>query len=221
MIDPAQHIAPFEELALVASALSNPHRLALLDTILSGERSVDQLAEAAALSMANASQHLQHLKRAGLVTTRRNGKRIYYRAGDGPVREILASLLDYLSYTRAELQRFEVSAGSSSSIADSISREELLDRLLSGDVVLLDVRPSAEFNQGHLPQAQGIPVEALEERLSELPRNKEVVAYCRGPMCLLSEDASRILRSNGFRVKRLAAGYPDWKAAGLSVVEPA
>lgn len=212
---------PFEELALVASALSNPHRLELLEIIVNGEKSVDQLAEAAELSMANASQHLQHLKRAGLVTTRREGKRIYYRAGDGPVREIIASLQSYLSYTHAELLRFVDSSGSSASIADSISREELLDRLLSGDVVLLDVRSSAEFDQGHLPQAKGIPVEALEARLAELPRDKEVVAYCRGPMCLLSEDASRILRSNGFRVKRLAAGYPDWKAAGLSVVEPA
>lgn len=215
------HVAPYEELAFIARALSNPHRLTLLDIILDGEKSVDQLAEASELSMANASQHLQHLKRAGLVTTRREGKHIYYMVGSGPVHSIVGSLRSYLSFIHAELRRYATVSDTSSSITDSISREELLDRLLSRDVVLLDVRPTKEYDQGHLPQAKGIPIEVLEDRLSELPRDKEIVAYCRGPTCVLSQDASMILQSNGFKVKRLLAGYPDWKAAGLSVIEPA
>lgn len=154
---------PYEELAFIARALSDPHRLTLPDINLDGEKSVDQPAEAAVLSMANASQYLQHLRRAGFVTKRREGKHINYWVGSGPAHDIPASLQSYLSFIHA----------------------------------------------------------VLEERLSELPRDKEIVAYCRGPTCVLSEDAYRILKSNGFKVKRLLEGYSDWKAAGLSVIEPA
>ncbi|WP_051556247.1 ArsR/SmtB family transcription factor, partial [Nitratireductor aquibiodomus] len=161
---------------LNAAVMSSSHRLMLLELILQGEQPVEQLAEATNLSMANASQHLQ---RAGLVTTRRDGKRIFYLVGSGPVKKVLDSLQAYLDQTREELRR---QAASSNIVtkAGSMSREQLLDRLLVGDVVQLDVRPIREFAEGHLPQAVCIPVAELEARFAELPRDKEIIAYCRG-----------------------------------------
>ena len=193
----------------------------LLDITLNGKKSVDQLVKASELSVANASQHLQRLKRAGLVVTRRKGKHIYYMASSGPVHSIVGSLRSDLTFIHAELPRYATTSDTDANNVDSISREELLDRLLSGDGVLLDVRATEEYDQVHLLQAKGIPVEILEQRLSELPKDKDIVAYCRGPTCILPKNACKILQSNGFTMKRLLAGYPDWKAAGLSVSETA
>jgi rhodanese-related sulfurtransferase/DNA-binding transcriptional ArsR family regulator len=207
----------FSDLAELARTLGHAHRLILLEHIAQGERSVERLAELAGLSVANASQHLQHLRRSGLVQTRRDGNRVLYRLGGGPLEAVLASLRGYADYLRSEIQELAADPENANGRSDSISREELLERLADGTVTLLDVRPHEEYTLGHLPGALNIPVEELKKRLSELPRDQEIVAYCRGPYCVLSSDAASLLKAKGFRVRRLAAGFPDWRAAGLEV----
>lgn len=207
----------FAELAELARTLGNAHRLMLLEHIAQGERSVERLAELSSLSVANASQHLQHLKRAGLVEARRDGKRVLYRPGGGPVEPLLAALRQQADYRRAEIRRLVADVRTQGDGLEAVSRAELLERLQDGDVTLLDVRPAEEFALGHLPGAMNIPVEALEQRLAELPPGQEVVAYCRGPYCVLSATAVSALRAHGVRARRLADGFPDWKAAGLNV----
>ncbi|WP_411705266.1 ArsR/SmtB family transcription factor [Edaphovirga cremea] len=209
----------FNEFAEVARSLGNTHRLVLLEHIAQGERPVERLAELAGISIANASQHLQHLKRAGFVQSRREGKNVYYRLGSGPVQNLLASIRQYVEYRHSELTAFVADTLSQRERLESISREELLKRLNEGDITLLDVRPSEEFAYGHLPGAINMPVEELEGRLTELPKAQEVVAYCRGPYCVLSLNAMRTLRSNGFQARCLEDGFPEWKAAGLEVRE--
>lgn len=211
------HSLLFSELAEIARTLGHAHRLMLLEHIAQGERPVERLAELTGLTIANTSQHLQHLRRAGFVETRRDGKRVLYRLGDGPVETVLAGLRAYAEHTRAEIRELVSDPINASGRLDSISREDLLERLSAGSVTLLDVRPSEEYALGHLPGALNIPTEELARRLSELPRDQEIVAYCRGPYCVLSTTAASLLRAKGFHVRRLAAGFPDWKAAGLQV----
>lgn len=211
----------FSQLADIARVLGHAHRLTLLEHIAQGERPVERLAELAGLTVANTSQHLQHLRRAGFVDTRRDGKRVLYRLGAGPVEDVLASLRNYAEHTRAEVRELIADPANAGGRHASISREELLDRLASGDVTLLDVRSAEEFALGHLPGALNIPAGELEQRLAELPPGQEVVAYCRGPYCVLSTTAAALLEDKGFHVRRLAAGFPDWKAAGLQVETPA
>jgi len=205
----------FADLAEIARTLGHAHRLVLLEHIAQGERSVERLAELAGLSIANASQHLQHLRRAGFVQARRDGKRVLYRLGNGPIEPLLASLRAYAAHGRAEIRALV--ADPTADGVDAMSRDELLARLGENSVTLLDVRPAEEYALGHLPGALNIPVEELARRLAELPRGHEIVAYCRGPYCVLSATAAVLLRDAGFRVRRLAAGFPDWKAAGLAV----
>ncbi len=207
----------FSDLAGLARTLGHAHRLVLLEHIAQGERSVERLAELAGLTVANASQHLQHLRRAGFVQTRRDGNHVLYRLGDGPLEAVLASLRAYEGYMRRQIWHLAADPDNGDGRSDSISREELLERLAEGTVTLLDVRPHEEYTLGHLPGALNIPVGELKRRLSRLPRTREVVAYCRGPHCVLSSEAASILREKGFRVRRLAAGFPDWKAAGLRI----
>lgn len=207
----------FSELAEIARTLGHAHRLMLLEHIAQGERPVERLAELTDLTVANTSQHLQHLRRAGFVETRRDGKRVLYRLGKGPIEAMLASLRAYAGHVRAEIRELAADPANAEGRHDSISRDELLERLGSGGITLLDVRPAEEYALGHLPGALNIPVDELEWRLAELPKGQEIVAYCRGPYCVLSTTAAALLDANGFRIRRLAAGFPDWKAAGLDV----
>lgn len=211
----------YAHLAETARTLGHPHRLMLLEHIAQGERAVERLAELTSLSIANTSQHLQNLRRAGFVETRRDGKRVLYRLGGGPIEAMLASLRAYSEHTRAEIRELMSDPVNASGKFDSISRDELLERLADGSLTLLDVRPAEEYTQGHLPGALNIPVDDLQARLAELQPGLDIIAYCRGPYCVLSATAADILGGKGFRVRRLAAGFPDWKAAGLPIEPPA
>ncbi len=207
----------FGTLAEVARSLANPHRLMLLEHIAQGERPVERLAELSQLSLANASQHLQQLKRAGLVQARRDGKNVLYRLGDGPVQSLLAALHQYVAFRHGEISQFVSESVNRQADLESVSRGELLQRLSEGDVTLLDVRPSEEYRLGHLPGAINIPAEELEDRLAELTHQQEVIAYCRGPWCVLSQEAMTLLKRKGYRARCLEDGFPQWKAAGLHV----
>lgn len=211
------HTLLFSELAEIARTLGHAHRLVLLEHIAQGERPVERLAELTGLTVANTSQHLQNLRRAGFVENRRDGKQVLYRLGRGPVEPVLAALRAYAEFTRSEIRELVSDPLNVKGQLESISTQELLDRLTSGGVTLLDVRSDEEYALGHLPGALNIPAQELERRLSELPPDQEVVAYCRGPYCVLSTTAADVLKTNGFRVRRLAAGFPEWKAAGLRV----
>lgn len=213
--DPAALL--FADLAETAKTLGHAHRLMLLEHIAQGERPVERLAELTRLTVANTSQHLQHLRRAGFVETRREGKHVLYRLGAGPIEPILAALRAFTEHTRAEIRDLAADPINAEGQHDAMSRDDLLERLRDDSVTLLDVRSAEEFALGHLPSAYNIPVEELSARLSELPAGREIVAYCRGPYCVLSTTAAELLERKGFRVRRLAAGFPDWKAAGLAV----
>lgn len=215
MTDVQLHI--FEEFADVARTLASVHRLLLLEHIAQGERSVERLAQLSGLSVANASQHLQQLRRAGFVETRRDGKRVLYRLGTGPVIGLLSALRRYAEHNREEISGLVADRLHRPDRLEAISREELLLRIGEGSVTLLDVRPEDEFASGHLPGAINIPLDELGRRLAELPKGAQIVAYCRGPYCALSFDAVTVLRGQGFAVRRLDSGFPDWRAAGLAV----
>ncbi|HEV2337062.1 MAG TPA: metalloregulator ArsR/SmtB family transcription factor [Stellaceae bacterium] len=213
---PKQHV--FESLAEIAQALGHAHRLELLEHLGQGDRSVEHLAERAGLTLANASRHLQLLRRAGLVQGRRDGKRVYYRLAeeDAAVR-LLHALSAFGERSSAEIARVMASYFRARDELEPVSRQELLDRLRSGAVTLLDVRPEDEFAHGHLPGALNVPLAQLARRLSELPADREVVAYCRGPWCVLSFEAVAVLRRQGYRARRLEDGFPEWKVAGLPI----
>lgn len=212
--------ALFAEFASVARALGHPHRLELLEHLAQGERSVETLAGGTDLSVANASQHLQQLKRGGLVTTRRDGKFVRYRLTDESVLTLLASLRRVAEHNLAEVDRIVRSYFNDRDDMEPVSREELLKRSRDGLVTVLDVRPADEFALGHVLGAVNIPLQELEARLTELDPAQEVVAYCRGAYCMLSFEAVAALRARGFNVRRLEDGFPEWKAAGLSVESP-
>jgi len=210
--------ALFGHFAAVAKTLGHVHRLELLEQVAQGERCVEILAERTGLSIANASQHLQHLRRAGMVTTRRDGKFVYYRLADDAVLPLLAALHRIAERNIAEVELILRSYFFDRDSLEPISRKELLQRMRAGAVTVLDVRPEDEFALGHLPDAVSIPLRALNGGLSKLDPAKEVVAYCRGPYCVLSFEAVAALRARGFRARRLEDGLPEWRAAGLPVV---
>ncbi|QWP75442.1 ArsR family transcriptional regulator [Lysobacter sp. K5869] len=203
--------------AELARGLGHPHRLALLERLQADEAPVERLAEACALSLANASQHLQQLKRIGAVQSRRDGKRVLYRLGEGPLAELLAALRRQAAHRQAQLRAVAEDAARGRGEVEGVSREQLLSRLLEGHTTLLDVRPAEEFALGHLPGAINIPLPELERRLSELAPQREIVAYCRGPYCVLSAGAVAMLRAQGLRAQRLADGFAQWRDAGLAV----
>lgn len=207
----------FEQFAELARVLGHTHRLELLEHVSQGERSVERLAQLAGLSIANASQHLQQLRRGGFVQSRRNGKRVLYRLGDGPILALLSALRCYAERNRAEVREIVADYFDRLDKLEPVSREELVGRLQDASVTLLDVRPEDEFALGHLPGALNVPLDELERRLSELPKDQEIVAYCRGPYCVLSFEAVAALRAKGYRIRRLEDGFPEWKAAGLEV----
>jgi rhodanese-related sulfurtransferase/DNA-binding transcriptional ArsR family regulator len=209
--------ALFVQFALVAKTLGHPDRLELLEHLGQGERSVDALAQRAGLSIANASQHLQQLRRAGLVASRRDGKFVLYRIADDAVVSLLAALRQVAERGLAEVERIVRSYFAGRDSMEPVSREELLDRTRAGLVTVLDVRPADEFAAGHLPGAVNIPLIELETRVAELDPAHEIVAYCRGAYCVLSFEAVAALRARGFKVRRLEDGLPEWKASGLPV----
>lgn len=207
----------FSEFAAVAKAAAHPHRLELLEQLAQGERNVEVLADRIRVSVANASQHLQQMRRAGLVATRRDGKFIFYRLADIAVLSLLTSLRRIAELQSAEVERVMRSYFHDRDSLEAVSRPELMDRLKAAIVTVLDVRPEDEFALGHLPGAINLPLSELEKRLADLDPDREIVAYCRGPYCVLSYEAVAMLRARGFKVRRLEDGLPEWRAAGLPV----
>jgi rhodanese-related sulfurtransferase len=215
-LGPKQRV--FVGLAEIAQALGHAHRLELLEHLGQGERSVDDLAARTGLTMANTSRHLQLLRRAALVEGRREGKRIFYRlSGEEAVVGLLRALSRVGEQNSAEIARVMATYFRARDELEPISRSELIDRLRSGTAMVLDVRPEDEFRQGHLPGALSIPLAQLEHRLAELSADREIVAYCRGPWCVLSFEAVAALRQRGYRARRLEDGFPEWKVAGLPI----
>jgi rhodanese-related sulfurtransferase len=207
----------YASLARIGAALSSAARLELLELIAQGERSVDELATLSAGSVANTSQHLQKLKQAGLIVGRKEAQFVKYRlAGDEVVRLLAALAVAGQTYL-ADVDRVLRLYFTSRDELEAVPAEELLERAAKGLVTVLDVRPREEFAAGHVRGAVNIPIQQLEKRLAELPRRKEVVAYCRGPYCLMSFEAVDKLREHGLKARRLQDGFPEWKAAGLPV----
>ncbi|MEQ8344136.1 MAG: metalloregulator ArsR/SmtB family transcription factor [Sneathiellaceae bacterium] len=213
--------ALYGEFALVARALGSPHRLEMLEHLAQGERGVEALAERVGLAVANASQHLQQLRRAGLVTSRRAGKFVLYRLADDTVLGLTMALSEVAERNLAEVERIRRTYFTARDGMEPVSREELMTRLRDGLVTVLDVRPADEFASGHLPGAVNIPLGELADRLAQLDPEQEIVAYCRGPWCVLSFEAVAALRARGFKVRRLQDGWPEWKASGLPVEQDA
>jgi DNA-binding transcriptional ArsR family regulator len=201
----------FEAIALMGKAFASPVRLELLDLLAQAPRTVEELAGASGQSTANTSQHLQALRAAGMVTRAREGTRVRYAlAGDEALRLWLA-LRDASAVRLAEVER--AARDYVGEDVDSIGREELLQRLARGDVVLVDVRPQVEYEAGHIEGARSLPIDELERRLAELPSDVEVVAYCRGPFCAYAHDAVRRLRAEGRSARRFQEGWPEWRLA--------
>jgi rhodanese-related sulfurtransferase len=208
----------FASLAEVAQALGHAHRLELLEHVAQGMRSVEELSARANLSFANTSRHLQILRRARLVDTERRGKHVLYRlAGDTEVVELMRALGRVGERNVAEVSRVMTDYFHARDELEAVSRKDLVSRLRDGLVTVLDVRPEDEFALGHLPGAINIPLGKLVDRLGELSADREVIAYCRGPYCVLSFEAVAALRARGYLVRRLEDGYPEWKAAGLPI----
>lgn len=208
-------------LAAIAKALGNSHRLELLEFVAQGDCSVEVLAKRADLSMANASHHLVSLRRAGLLTSRQEGKRVYYRLADDAVLELIAALRHVAERNVADVREILDGYFYDRDRLEPVSRDELLGKMKQGLVTILDVRPPDEYQSGHVPGAMNMTLAELEERLGEIPNDQEVVAYCRGAYCVLSFEAVAMLRERGFTVRRLEDGFPEWKHAGLPVEESA
>lgn len=214
----------FDTLAQVARALGNGHRLALLERLAQSSAAVEALASATELTVGNASQHLQHLRRAGLVTASRSGKQMIYRLTDERIISLLGLLRQVAETNLAEMERLVgqlFSEDDASQALEAVTRSELMAGLARGEVALLDVRPEEEYRAGHLPEAINIPLEQLEAMLDRLPHDRQIVAYCRGPYCVLSHEAVQRLRRLGYRIRRFEEGFPEWKAAGLPVTAAA
>jgi rhodanese-related sulfurtransferase len=211
-------VALFDEFARVGKALASGRRIELLDVLANGERTVEALAGEVGLSVANTSQHLQILRQAGLVTSRREGTSVYYRLAGSEVLGLWQVLRTLAASRLAEVERLAAAYLGARDELEPVTREELARRLEDGDgLVVLDVRPTAEHAAGHLPGAVSIPVDELRRRLAELPADREVVAYCRGPYCAFAHEAVAVLREKGFQARRLEDGLPEWQAAGLAV----
>jgi rhodanese-related sulfurtransferase len=210
--------ALFDEFGRIGKALASGRRIELLDVLANGERAVEALAGEVGLSVANTSQHLQILRQAGLVTTRREGTSIHYRLAGPEVFELWRTLRTLAGARLAAVERLAAAYLGARDELEPVTRQELARRLEDGHrLVVLDVRPAAEHAAGHLPGALSIPVDELRRRLAELPADREIVAYCRGPYCVYADDAVRLLRSRGLKARRLDVGYPEWRREGLPV----
>jgi rhodanese-related sulfurtransferase len=207
----------FGQLARIAHALSAPGRLALIELVAQGERSVDDLARLTGMSMANTSKHLGELRQAGLVRARKEGLRVYHALAGPDVVALVSALRHVAEGRNAEVNQLIRTYVTSRDELEPIPAVELLKRVREGLVTVLDVRPPEEFAAGHLPGAINIPPGDLATRIGKLPKDREVIAYCRGPYCLLSVEAVTLLRGKGRQARRLENGFPEWKAAGLPV----
>jgi rhodanese-related sulfurtransferase/DNA-binding HxlR family transcriptional regulator len=218
MPDRAAKVELFDQFARVAGALASGRRAEIVDVLANGERSVEELSRQVALSVANTSQHLQVLKEAGLVAATRDGSRVRYRLASPAVYQFWVALRTLAAERLPGVERLvEAYLGSREGL-EPISREELLGRLRAGEpLVVVDVRPAEEYRAAHVPGSVSIPLDELEERLRELPRGGEIVAYCRGPYCAYAPEAVRTLRRHGFRARNLTDGLPEWMAAGNRV----
>lgn len=210
----------YSHFAALARALGHEHRLELIDEIGQGEWSVEELASRTGLSIANASQHLQQLRRAGLVTSRRSGKNVIFRLAEGPVFEAVMAIRAVAEHNLAEVRSIVSDHFNRLDDTEPVTFDELQSRIAEGNILLLDVRDEAEFQRGHLPGALHVPLEQLESTLARLPRDREIIAYCRGRYCVLSFHAVRLLRDNGFPSRRLAEGYAEWKATVSHGAQP-
>lgn len=217
MADRAAKDALYDGFAVVGRALSSGRRAEIIDVLAQGERSVEDIASEIGQSVANTSQHLQQLLRAGLVASRRDGNRIYYSLAGERVPELWAALRDVAEAHVAELDRLAHAYLGDRNQLETVDRAELAKRLRARDVVVLDVRPEAEYAAGHIRGAVSVPIGELGKRLREVPKDGQVVAYCRGPYCVYADDAVRTLRKRGYRAARLEDGFPEWKSAGLPI----
>ncbi len=209
----------FAQFARVGKALSNGNRLELLEFLAQGERSVEQLSKAAGLTMANTSQHLQQLRHAGMVQCRKEGLKVYYSLSGDDVIDLLHALRVVAERHVADVQHLVNTYLTVKDDLEPLPREALLERARDGLITVIDVRPPEEYAAGHVPGAVNIPLNQLEQRLDELDKDQEVVAYCRGPHCVLAFDAVARLREQGLNARRLEDGFPEWKTAGLPVEE--
>jgi rhodanese-related sulfurtransferase/DNA-binding transcriptional ArsR family regulator len=207
----------YEAIGRVAAALGSAGRLQILEFVAQGERSVDALAAMTGLSVANTSKHLQALRQAGLVSARKEGLRVYYALAGDDVTALVAALRAVAEHRVADVEQLLRLWLAHRDDLEPVPARELLERAKKGLVTVLDVRPAEEFAAGHLPGAINVPLEKLESYLSKLPKRKEVVAYCRGPYCLMSFEAVEKLRKRGWQARRLQDGFPEWRAAGLPV----
>lgn len=209
----------YAQLARLGKALASPHRLEMLELLAQGERTVESLAEEIGLSLANASRHLQALRQAALVESRRNGLFVHYRLADPDVFQLSKAVRTVAGRRLAELDRLVHEHFPGRAQAEPVPIDELLKRARSGQVVILDTRPAREYLAGHIAGAISMPVDELQRRLKELARRREYVAYCRGPYCIYADRAVDLLRAGGRRARRLAEGFPEWRSAGLPVVQ--
>jgi rhodanese-related sulfurtransferase len=207
----------YAQFARIGKAIASPRRIELLDLLCQGERSVDALAEAANMPVKNTSAQLKELRLARLVETRKEGTRVYYRLADDAVCGFYFALRDLARARFTEVQQIVRDYFEAHHDLEPVRRHDLLRRMDSGEVVVLDVRPRAEYDAGHIPGAVSVPLPELDDQLAELPPDAEVVAYCRGPYCVLAPEAVTILRDRGFRVRLLEDGFPEWKHAGFPV----
>jgi rhodanese-related sulfurtransferase/DNA-binding HxlR family transcriptional regulator len=217
MGDRAAKDALFDGFAEVAKAMASGRRAEIVDLLAQGERSVDEISDEIGQSVANTSHHLRAMARAGLLSTRRDGTRIYYALAGEQVEALWSALRDVAAEHVAGMERLTDAYLGDRDGLEAISRKELAARLRRGDLVLLDVRPEPEFRAGHIAGARSVPVSELRRNLRALPKDVEVVAYCRGPYCVYADDAVRELNRRGYRAQRLEDGYPEWKKAGLPV----
>ncbi|WP_332767683.1 ArsR/SmtB family transcription factor [Phenylobacterium sp.] len=214
--DNPKHLV-FAGLAELAKALASPHRIEIIEVLGQGERSVEGVAERVGLSVANASQHLRLMRGSGLLASRRDGKHVLYRLSDPAVVDLMTALGRLGERNQAEVRAVMAGYFHERDTMEPVSRADLAERIKDGLVTVLDVRPEDEFASGRLPSAVNIPLRDLPRRLADLPRDHEIVAYCRGAYCVLAFEAVALLREHGFKVRRLEDGFPEWKAAGLPV----
>jgi rhodanese-related sulfurtransferase len=208
----------YEAFARTAKALASPKRIELAELMAQGEHTVEALAQATGMGVTNTSAHLQVLARARLVATRKQGTKVYYRLAGDEVTGFVVALRDLARSRLAEVDQVVRDYFTARDALEPLTREELAARAGNGEVVILDVRPAGEFTAGHIPGALSVPLDQLDAALSQLPRRSEIVAYCRGPYCVLAPQAVERLRARGYRARRLADGLPEWRLAGLPIV---
>ena len=207
----------FEQFARIGKALSSPRRLEIVDLLAQGERTVEEIARETTMSVASASQHLQALKAARMVEARRDGLYVHYRLADEDVFRTWQTVRALAEARLSEVDSVVEAYLVDRDVLEAVDATELMERLSGEGVIVLDVRPEEEYRAGHIPGALSVPVDALEAALQALPKDREIVAYCRGPYCVFSDEAVALLRARGYRARRLRQGLPDWRAAGMPV----